>query len=178
MHVRTMAKAECVKVLAGNRLVRLACVHDGRPYIVPIHVVREETHFYAFSMPGQKIEWMRCNPHVCVQVEEHGGVRGWKSVVADGLYEELNDLPEHERLRDHAWSLLSQYANWWEPGSLKPVASEVSDHSSHVFFRIRIEGMTGREAVEDDAQAAPNASGSRPASPFSKATRWLTGRRL
>ena len=62
MHVRTMAKAECVKVLAGNRLVRLACVHDGRPYIVPIHVVREESHFYAFSMPGQKIEWMRRNP--------------------------------------------------------------------------------------------------------------------
>ena len=176
MHVRTMAKAECVKVLAGNRLVRLACVHDGRPYIVPIHVVREENHLYAFSMPGQKIEWMRRNPRVCVEVEEHGGDRGWKSVVADGLYEELDALPEHERLRDHAWSLLSQYANWWEPGSLKLVAPEISDHSSHVFFRIWIEGMTGREAVEDDA--APNATGERPASPFSKATRWLTGRRL
>lgn len=54
-------------------------------------------------------------PHVCVLVEEHGRDRRWESVVADGLYEKLDDLPDHEGLRDHVWPLLSRYANWREP---------------------------------------------------------------
>lgn len=38
--------------------------------------------------------------------------------------------------------------NWWEPGSLKPVEetrSELSDHYDHVFFRILINEVSGRE---------------------------------
>jgi len=60
----------------------------------------------------------------------------------------LPDRIGFKRERDRAWSLLSQHANWWEPGALKPVLPALSESSPHVFFRIRIERLSGREAVD------------------------------
>ena len=136
---------ECTQVLDANRLAHLACSNDGRPYIVPIYYAHADNALYAFSMPGKKIDWMRANPLVSVLVEEHKRGREWKSVIADGRYEEL---PDRIGQRDHAWSLLSKHVDWWEPGALKPVVPPMSDHSSHIFFRVLIEQLTGREAKE------------------------------
>ena len=54
----------------------------------------------------------------------------------------------HKREREHAWSLLSQHANWWEPGGLKPVVPPTSNAPLPVFFRIAVEHLSGREARE------------------------------
>jgi nitroimidazol reductase NimA-like FMN-containing flavoprotein (pyridoxamine 5'-phosphate oxidase superfamily) len=109
----------------------------------------KDSHAYAFTMPGRKLETMRMNPKVALLIEEQGEGRQWKSVIAEGLFEELPDRVGHKRLRDHAWSLLSAHANWWEPGAFKPVTPPSADHSPHVFYRIRVERMSGREARED-----------------------------
>src|SRR5207344_260185 len=121
MIVRTLSTPECTALLTANRLARLACAKDGRPYIVPIHYAYANNHLYAFSMPGKKIEWMRANPLVSVQVDERGEGRAWRSVVLDGRYEELPDRIGHKLAREHAWSLLSKHVDWWEPGGFKPV---------------------------------------------------------
>ncbi|MEW9804739.1 pyridoxamine 5'-phosphate oxidase family protein [Mesorhizobium marinum] len=148
MDIRTLNAQECAAILKEKRLGRLACARDGRPYVVPIYFAYANHHLYAFSLPGKKIDWMRANPLVCVLVEERGTGRGWKSVVVDGRYEELPDRIGHKVERDHAWSLLSQHSQWWEPGALKPVLPPVSTHAEHVFFRIVVEEMSGREAFE------------------------------
>jgi nitroimidazol reductase NimA-like FMN-containing flavoprotein (pyridoxamine 5'-phosphate oxidase superfamily) len=148
MIIRTLSTPECTALLKANRLARLACARDGRPYVVPIHYAYADNHLYAFSMPGKKIEWMQMNPLVSVQVDERGEGRAWRSVVVDGRYEELPDRIGHKLEREHAWSLLSKHVNWWEPGGFKPVTPPVSDHSSHVFFRILIEQVSGREAKD------------------------------
>ncbi len=148
MLVRSLSTLECTKVLTENRLGRLACTNNGQPYIVPIFFAYAENHLYAFSMPGKKIEWMRANPRVSVIVEEHAQGREWKSVIVDGRYEELPDRIGCKVQRDHAWALLSKHVDWWEPGALKPVAPPVADHSDHVFFRIVLDQLSGREAKE------------------------------
>lgn len=148
MIVRILSTLECTKLLAANRLGHMACAKDGHPYIVPLYYAYSDDHLYAFSMPGKKIDWMRGNPVVCVQVDERGEGREWRSVIVDGRYEELPDRIGHKRSTDHAWSLLSKHCDWWEPGGLKPVTPPVSDHSPHVFFRILIEQMSGRETKE------------------------------
>ncbi|RWK12949.1 MAG: pyridoxamine 5'-phosphate oxidase family protein, partial [Mesorhizobium sp.] len=106
----------------AHRVGRLACAKDGQPYIVPFYYTYADNRLYAFSMVGKKIDWMRINPLVSVQVDEHSTARGWKSVVVDGRYEELSHRIGHEVQLDHAWSLLSKHADWWEPGALKPTA--------------------------------------------------------
>jgi len=143
-----MSNLECTKLLTANRLAHVACAKDGLPYVVPIYVAYADNHLYAFSMPGKKIEWMRANPLVSAIVEERGQAREWKSVVVEGRYEELPDRIGHKVERDHAWALLSKYANWWEPGALKPVLPPLSDHSDHLFYRINIASVSGREARE------------------------------
>ena len=148
MIVQTLSAPECTTLLVKNRLARLACARDGQSYVIPIYYAYSAHYLYAFSMPGKKIEWMRENPLVSVQVDERGTGREWKSVVVDGRYEELPDRIGHKVERDRAWSVLSKHVDWWEPGALKPTAPPISDHSPHVFFRISIEQLSGREAKE------------------------------
>ena len=52
---------------------------------------------YAFSTIGQKIEWMRENPKVCLEVEEIDDQSHWTTVLVIGRYEEIHQEPERER---------------------------------------------------------------------------------
>jgi nitroimidazol reductase NimA-like FMN-containing flavoprotein (pyridoxamine 5'-phosphate oxidase superfamily) len=149
MLVREMTRKECADLLSECHLARLACAKDGQPYIVPISIAFASGHLYSFSMPGQKIDWMRANSRVCVEVDKAGERREWRSVIVSGVYEELPDIPKCAGERARAWSLLSRRANWWEPGGLKPEPLPLVCESHHLFYRIRIDGMTGRQAFAD-----------------------------
>lgn len=149
MIVREMTAQENAAVVAAGRLARLACTRDGQPYLVPIHYAFADHALYSFSMPGQKVEWMRQNPKVCVEIDDLTSARSWKSVVAYGVFEELADRIGTKVERDRAWSLLEKHANWWEPGGLKPMLPPVAATSAHLFYRIRIDTMTGRQAIGD-----------------------------
>jgi uncharacterized protein len=148
MYIRTLSGLECTELLAGNRVAFLACAKEDQPYVIPIHYAYSDGHVYAFSMPGKKIEWMRANPRVSVFVEQQGKGREWKSVVAEGRFEELPNEIGHKLDREHAWSVLSKHYDWWEPGALKLVEQPLSGHSPHIFFRVLVERMSGREAKE------------------------------
>jgi nitroimidazol reductase NimA-like FMN-containing flavoprotein (pyridoxamine 5'-phosphate oxidase superfamily) len=148
MQIRTLSTLECTKILTANRVGRLACAKDGQPYIAPIYYAHADNHLYAFSMLGKKIDFMRSNPLVSVQVDERGAGRGWKSVIVDGRYEELPDRLGHKVQRDHAWAVLSKYSDWWEPGALKPIEAPAQDHTPYIFFRIFIAEVSGREAMD------------------------------
>jgi uncharacterized protein len=149
MIIRELSLPQCTTLIPENRLARLACSSANQPYLVPIFYAYDDRSTYSFTMPGRKLDMMRSNPQVALLVEEKGfETRTWKSVVAEGRFEELPDRIGFKRERDRAWSLLSQHANWWEPGALKPVVPALSENSAHVFFRIRIERLSGREAVD------------------------------
>ncbi|RWC94179.1 MAG: pyridoxamine 5'-phosphate oxidase family protein [Mesorhizobium sp.] len=148
MMIRTLSTLECTKMLAANRTGHLACAKDGQPYVVPFNYAYADNHLYAFSLLGKKVDWMRENPLLCAQVQEHTQGRGWKSVILEGRYEELPDRIGHKVQRDHAWAVLSKHADWWEPGALKPVTPPLSESLPHVFFRILVEQVSGREATE------------------------------
>ncbi|TJV69747.1 MAG: pyridoxamine 5'-phosphate oxidase family protein [Mesorhizobium sp.] len=148
MQIRALSTLECTKLLTANRVGRLACAKDGRPYVVPFQYAHADNHLYAFSMPGKKIDWMRANPLVSVQVDAPGKGHGWKSVIVTGRYEELPGRIGHEAQRDHAWFVLSKHFDWWEPGALKPAAASDLQNLLHVFFRVSIAEVSGREALE------------------------------
>jgi len=143
--IARLNKSECIDVIKLNRLGRLACSSGDQPYVVPIYYSFAGQHIYSFTMPGQKLNWMRANPRVCLLVDE-SGEGAWRSVVAIGTFEELPDSVGYKREREHAWQLLSQHANWWEPGSLRPDPAAISDHSPHVFYRVFLGELSGRSA--------------------------------
>lgn len=151
MRIRRLSELDCTKLLARNHFGHLGCAKDGKPYIVPIYFAYHDNHIYAFSMPGRKIDFMRANASACFQVDERGRGREWRSVLIEGRYEELTDQPGYKVIQERAWSLLSQHINWWEPGGLKPDERPIVHHSTHLFWRISVDQVSGREATEDDA---------------------------
>ena len=143
MVIVELNRPDCMALLQTARVGRLACARDGQPYVVPINFALDGSYLYSFSLTGQKIEWMRENDKVCVQVDELENPRKWRSVVVYGRYEELLDRIGTKVQRDRAWSLLSRQAQWWEPGGLKPMADAPTPH---LFYRIAIDEITGRQA--------------------------------
>lgn len=160
MWVRSLSTLECVKVLAANRFGHLACAMDSLPYVVPIHYVYDDGKLYAFSLPGKKIDILRANPHVSMHFGEYGGEREWRSVIVDGRFEELSDRVGNNTERGHAWSLLSQYAYWWEPGALKPTPLHAP--KANILFQVLIDRISGRGAQPE----MPAADGNFPTASF------------
>jgi nitroimidazol reductase NimA-like FMN-containing flavoprotein (pyridoxamine 5'-phosphate oxidase superfamily) len=192
MFIQEMTKSDCLSTLAHARLGRLACAHENQPYIVPIYFVYEEPYLYGFATPGQRVEWMRSNPLVCVELDQVEARDQWTSIIIFGQYEELPDTPEggqaqphgrepsrrtarptwisypdQERL--HAHELLQEHAVWWEPGSVPCTHGNPGQALTPVFYRIRIDRITGRRATPSPGGPA----GSRRPSPAREGQGWL-----
>ena len=114
MLIRDMNAQECRDLLARLGVGRLACAHDNQPYIVPVYFAYEPDRLYGFATFGQKIDWMRSNPLVCVEVDEVRSHFEWQSVIVLGRYEEYPDTPEYKELRVQAQALLEKRYLWWQ----------------------------------------------------------------
>src|ERR1700676_217297 len=125
---------------------RLGCARDNQPYIVPIYFAYEPDHLYGFATLGQKIEWMRTNPRVCVQADEVLSNDDWISVIALGRYEELPDTPTYASERAKAQSLLEKRSMWWQTGYVASNVRGQSEAPSPVFYCVHIEEISGLRA--------------------------------
>ena len=159
MIIHEMTEDECRAALGRVSFGRLACARDNQPYVVPIYFSYDGEHIYGciygFSTLGQKIEWMRSNPLVCLEIDERPSHHHWMSVVVTGRYEELPDTPEFGDMRVPAWEALQKRAMWWEPGY---VATGHREQPAPIFYRIHITQMTGRRATPDPVEAAASAA--------------------
>jgi nitroimidazol reductase NimA-like FMN-containing flavoprotein (pyridoxamine 5'-phosphate oxidase superfamily) len=149
MIVPEMTREECDAFLKRMRFGRLACARDHQPYVVPIYFAYDGEHLYCFSTPGQKIEWMRANPLVCVEVDEVVNQLEWKSVVVLGRYEELCDEPSCASTREHALQLLQKRAMWWQPAYVVPGMRASQKPVAPIFYRIKINQVTGHRGMPD-----------------------------
>jgi uncharacterized protein len=176
MFIQEMSESDCFAALTRARFGRLACAHDNQPYVVPIYFVYEEPYVYGFTTLGQKVEWLRSNPLVCVELDEVENFDQWMSILLFGSYEELPELPgtpefdqeqrrEHEpwqamvrptsvssppgqQARLHAHELLQAHrVPWWEPGSASGTHRKPGQPSPSIFYRIHIDRITGRRAT-------------------------------
>ena len=152
MVIQEMTEQECRAMLARRYVARLACAHTNQPYIVPLRVDLQGEFLYGFATLGQKIEWMRENPLVCLEIDELISDWQWASVIVFGRYEELPHTPEYEGSRRVAERLFQQHPVWWEPASI-PLAT--NEQRTPIVFRIRIVRVTGRRAAPDTLKTAP-----------------------
>jgi uncharacterized protein len=181
MAIRPMRRDECLQMLATAKLARLACSHDNQPYVVPVYIAYQESPegkpcLYGFTTAGQKVDWMRTNPLVCVEVDEAEAGDRWRSVIATGRYEELPEIPggddarmrlaerprqaaeaalpdcEIDDERMEAYRLLQTRIGWWQPGYAAWQARSHTDPKEQyvpIFYKIRIDQVSGHEATKD-----------------------------
>jgi nitroimidazol reductase NimA-like FMN-containing flavoprotein (pyridoxamine 5'-phosphate oxidase superfamily) len=151
MLIHDMTPQASIDLLARMRLGRLACAHEGQPYITLIYCAYDDNYLYGFSTLGQKIAWMRANPLVCVEADELVSPQDWATVIVLGKYEELPDTPEYEAHRNRAYNLLKKDPVWWEPGYVKTVLDEKTRLIELMYFRIHIDQISGHRGVPDTA---------------------------
>jgi uncharacterized protein len=132
-----LSEEEARKLFHSARVVRLGCVVNNAPYVVPINCIIEENAIYSHSLPGLKISALRANPNACVQADEIEDDLCWRSAIAFGTFEELKKTDERDRILG---KLLRHFP------MLTPVESAIAiDGSSPqiIVYRIRIERLTG-----------------------------------
>jgi nitroimidazol reductase NimA-like FMN-containing flavoprotein (pyridoxamine 5'-phosphate oxidase superfamily) len=131
--------AEGIEALLRTAIVgRIACcghgrTGDGRPYLVPLAYGYDGEAVYAHSGPGRKLDLMRSEPRVTFEVDEAEASDRWRSVIAEGTFEEITD----QRQRDAALEVI------YGVNGVPDLGSQT------VVFRIRLTSRSGRFETPD-----------------------------
>jgi uncharacterized protein len=165
MRVSEMSEEECRALLARLEFGRLATAYRNQPYVVPIYFAYDgRDQLYGFTTLGRKVEWMRSNPLVCVEVDDILSHFRWSSVIVLGRYEELPDTPAYREVRLQAQVRLEKRALWWQTAYAASQVRGESHAFDALFYCIHIDKITGRRATADPVESAIGLSGAaRPA---------------
>lgn len=133
-------------VLNEQCIGRIGCHADGTTYIVPISYAYDGEYIYAHTREGLKMTLMRKNPSVCFEVDVMHDMANWKTVIAWGMFEELNDPTERRKalqlLVDRILPLVSSETTHLFPSW--PFADNNLEAIKGIVFRIRLEKKSGR----------------------------------
>lgn len=135
--IRVLPPDQIEDLLHSAIVGRIACcghgaTGDGRPYLVPLAYGYDGEAVYAHSGPGRKLDLMRAEPRVTFEVDEAQASDRWRSVIAEGTFEEIAE-PD-ERLQ----ALRVMYP---EPAAIPDLGAQT------VVFRIRLTAKRGRYEV-------------------------------
>lgn len=76
-------------ILENNYIGQLGYIYENNPYVVPItyYFDKENNSIICYSADGHKMNAMRKNSSVALQVAEIDTVTNWKSVLVHGTFE-------------------------------------------------------------------------------------------
>ena len=153
LEVEDLYESEIGEVLGRVGFGHLACCRDDRPYVVPVHYAYDAGTIFIYTTEGKKFESIRENPNVCMQVEDVTDNHHWTSVIVDGVAEQIEHGPEHDR----ALRLIVA-----ENPTLTPAVSirwmdDWVRENIEVVYRIIPKATSGRRSVNrlGDAQFVP-----------------------
>jgi uncharacterized protein len=147
--IEELTEDEIGEFLRRQLIGRVGCHAFGRTYVVPVIYVWDTGYLYVQSIEGRKIEMMRANPEVCFEVDEYEPDGSWRSVIADGVFEELEGSAA-----DAVLALLAQRF----VGRRREMAGRATGRKP-VAFRIRCTHVTGRRVSRTPAVRALTRAG-------------------
>lgn len=137
--IRHLPEDEVEELLRTAIVGRIACCDhgasgDGRPYLVPLAYGYDGEAVYAHSGPGRKLDLMRAEPRVTFEVDEATASDRWRSVIAEGTFEEIADGEAQERALRIIYS---------PPAEIPALGGQT------VVYRIRLTARSGRCETPD-----------------------------
>lgn len=142
----SLTPEESVAFLEKQHFGRLGCHADNRTYVVPISFAYHQGQIIGQTKDGLKIQMLRKNPSVCIEVDQIDGIADWKSVILWGSFQELSGPTAAEAMR----VLIDKHAPLMEnlcgSRSLREVTPRRQDGLPQVdiVYSIQIEEVTGR----------------------------------
>jgi nitroimidazol reductase NimA-like FMN-containing flavoprotein (pyridoxamine 5'-phosphate oxidase superfamily) len=134
-------------VLFTEVVGRIGCHGEGRTYVVPITYAYDGEVVYGHSAEGLKIRMMRANPRVCFQVDQRENLANWRSVVAQGVYEELHGQEALDALQilvARLMPLATSETFSVSDSSRVPAATPLVNAPKTIIYCIRLIEKTGR----------------------------------
>lgn len=138
---REMKNEEIDAFIREQVVARVGCHADGTTYVVPVAYAYHEGAFYGFSHEGMKLDLMRKNPEVCVEIDQVEHLGSWRSVIARGRFEELRG-PEADAGAALTAGRLGSLVS--DPESRRRLEQALRKEPAPVIYRIRITERTGR----------------------------------
>lgn len=132
-------------VLHSQVIGRLGCSAHDKIYVVPTTYAYDGTYLYGHTIEGQKIEMMRQNPHVCLEVDVIHSMAHWQSVIVWGTYEELKGQAAEDALQElvvRVQPLLTSETS--RPRHGLDRSGDIRPSQKTVIYRIKVEEATGR----------------------------------
>src|SRR5262245_7438898 len=130
MNIGKLKETDALAILREGILGRLGCIAAGWPYVVPVNYYFDGKDIYIHTLPGKKLDAMRANPRVCLQVDEIEDPYNWGSVIAYGTFEEVSNEETQENILTKLYSRLPH---------MTPVESRiVKGMAGTIVFRIKV----------------------------------------
>ena len=135
MSIGKLGNTDALAILREGTLGRLGCIAAGWPYVVPVNYYFDGENIYIHTLPGKKLDALRANPRVCLQVDEIKDPYNWRSVIAYGTFEGISNEETQENVLTKLYSRLPH---------MTPVESRlVEGAKGTIVFRIKVEEVTG-----------------------------------
>ncbi len=126
------------KLLKEQKFGHLGCVlESGEPCVVPVNYLYQDETIYIHSLPGQKLDALRANRKICLQVEKIEDTLKWQSVIVFGEFQEVKKTNE-------IIEVMREFSRKFE--RLTPVEAMIEEEwnlGGTVVFRINIKRITG-----------------------------------
>ena len=139
-------------VLKKNTLGRIGCTDGKEIYITPVSYLYDGSSIIAHSKPGRKINMMRNNPEVCFEVDQIQSFNKWKTIIAWGKYEEIQDETE-KRQALNAFARRMMYLKVCETEQTPETSPMRWHHEADVktvVYKISLRKISGRYERQDE----------------------------
>lgn len=146
--IKKLKPGECKELLSNNYIGHLAFISQKEPYVIPI------TYYYnpknntiiAYSAEGHKIEAMRQNDIVSMEVEEIKSINNWRSVHVHGVFEELQGIDAKYLLHEFTQNVKKKITQkeGSHPKFIGEFSSKLAEQGIPIVYRINIDEITGK----------------------------------
>tara|TARA_R110000744_G_scaffold88464_3_gene172495 strand:- start:8602 stop:9057 length:456 start_codon:yes stop_codon:yes gene_type:complete len=147
--IKNLKTEEGIRLLSDNYIGRLAFICQGNPYVVPITYYYDETSnsILGYSAEGHKMNAMRKNRSVSLEVDEITAVNNWQSILAHGIFEELQGSEAKFLLHRFAQGVKNIIIRKEKiiPQSINAFSSKMNSPETPIVFRIKIVEITGKQ---------------------------------
>jgi uncharacterized protein len=100
LDIDEMSSKEIYELLRKIGYGHLGFIHEGKPYVMPMHYYLEGEEIYMFTTEGMKTHDIDVSPEICLQVEEViDDPLHWRSVIVAGQAKRLIEKVEIDRVR-------------------------------------------------------------------------------
>ncbi len=149
--VKDLKQEDCIELLRENYIGRLGYVIGKNPFVVPITYYYHEgkgNGIISYSLGGHKIDAMRNNRCISLQIDEIKSASHWKSVLVHGEFEELKQIDAKNLLRQFSQGVknIINRSTGENVQFIHEFSSKLqSKGSSPIVYRINILEITGKQ---------------------------------